>query len=171
MNNLFEIVALTAVIGAGATLAMDVWRFFLQKAFGINSLDLALLGRWVAYVFRGRVVHKPIAKSNKISGELLIGWISHYAIGMTLAGLLPLFYGRVWLSSPSLLPALTVGIATVFAPWFIMQPAMGLGIAARRAQSPFAVRLRNLAIHTVYAFGLYAAARGLQWLVGTGRSA
>ena len=86
------------------------------------------------------------------------------AIGLTFAGLLPVVWGRSWLAAPSLFPALTVGIATVLAPWLIMQPAMGLGIAATNAPVPSAVRLRNLAIHSVYGFGLYASAAAVQWL-------
>ncbi len=165
MMSFSELIARTLVIGLGATLAMDLWRLLLQKAFGVNSLDLALLGRWVGHLFRGRLSHRPIGKSPQVSGEIALGWISHYTIGLTFAGLLPLLWGQSWLASPSLIPALTVGIGTVLAPWLIMQPAMGLGIAAKNAPVPRAVRLRNLAIHSVYGFGLYASAVAAQWLV------
>lgn len=146
------------ILGFGATLAMDLWRLLLQKVFGLNSLDLGLLGRWVGYLFRGQLIHNPIGKSPKIRGELVLGWISHYAIGLMFAALLPFLFGKAWLTSPSLLPALAIGIGTVLAPWFIMQPAMGMGIAAANASSPSAVRLRNLGIHTVYGLGLYGSA-------------
>ena len=165
MMSFSELVARTLAIGLGATLAMDLWRLLLQKAFGVNSLDLALLGRWVGHLFRGRFFHRPIGKSPQVRGEIALGWISHYAIGLTFAGLLPVVWGNSWLAAPSLFPALTVGIATVLAPWLIMQPAMGLGVAATNAPVPSAVRLRNLAIHTVYGFGLYVSAVAMQWLV------
>ncbi len=42
-----------------------------------------------------------------------------------------------------------------------MQPAMGAGIAASRMPNPRAARLRNIATHTVYGFGLYCAAVAL----------
>lgn len=145
-------------LGVGATLAMDIWRLVLQKLFGINSLDLGLLGRWVGYLIRGQILHKPIGKSPKIEGEVVLGWISHYTIGVTFAALLPLLFGESWLLSPTPLPALAIGLATVLAPWFIMQPAMGMGFAASHAPAPNAVRLRNLAIHTVYGLGLYGTA-------------
>ena len=35
------------VIGLGATLVMDFWNLFLKRAFGIQSLDFCLLGRWL----------------------------------------------------------------------------------------------------------------------------
>jgi hypothetical protein len=157
MNSLMENMARTVAVGLGATLAMDLWRFLLLKGLGVSSLDLALLGRWVAYLFRGRVFHKPIAKSPGVNGELVVGWVSHYAIGVGFAGLMPLV-STGWLDSPALLPALAVGVATVLAPWFIMQPAMGLGIAASNLPTPNSVRVRNLAIHTVYGLGLFASA-------------
>ena len=153
-----SIVLQVLAVGLGATIAMDLWRLFLQKFFGVNSLDLGLLGRWVGSLFRGQIVHRPIGKSPKIKGELALGWISHYAIGLTFAALLPLLFGKSWLASPSFMPALAIGLATVLAPWFIMQPAMGMGIAAANAPAPNKVRLRNLAIHTVYGLGLYASA-------------
>jgi hypothetical protein len=67
-------------------------------------------------------------------------------------------WGRPWLHAPTIWPALAVGIGTVVAPWFVMQPAMGAGIAGSRSPNPLATRLRNLGTHTVYAVGLYAAA-------------
>ncbi|MCB1325359.1 MAG: DUF2938 domain-containing protein [Spirochaetales bacterium] len=164
MNATMELVLRTAAIGFGATLAMDVWRFGLQKLFGINSLDLRLLGRWVGHLSGGRLFHAGIANSAPVAGELCLGWSAHYLIGLSFAALLPLLWGIEWLTAPSILPALSVGIATVLAPWLVMQPAMGIGFAAGRAPNPNAVRMRNLAIHTVYGMGLYAAALGIQRL-------
>lgn len=44
-----------------------------------------------------------------------------------------------WARRPTLLPALIVGLATAVAPPLIMQPGMGLGIAAsRRIRLPLA---------------------------------
>jgi hypothetical protein len=52
-------------------------------------------------------------------------------------------------------------MATIVAPWFVMQPAMGLGIAAARSTNPAATRLRNLGTHAVYGLGLFTAALAL----------
>lgn len=153
----------TVAIGLGATVAMDFWRLFLEKAFGISSLDLGLLGRWVGHLFHGRVFHRPITKSPRVTGEIALGWLTHYTIGLAFAGLLPLFWGEGWLECPSLWPALAIGLGTVLAPWFALQPAMGLGIAAARAPAPNSVRLRNIAIHSVYGLGLFASAMVVQW--------
>lgn len=66
--------------------------------------------------------------------------------------------GRTWLESPTIAPAIAVGLGTIVAPWFIMPPAMGAGIAAANSPNPAATRLRNLATHAVCGVGLYAAA-------------
>ena len=54
-----------------------------------------------------------------------------------------------------------LGLVTIVAPWFVMQPAMGAGIAASRTPHPWSARLRNLATHAVYGIGLYLSAVAL----------
>jgi hypothetical protein len=67
-------------------------------------------------------------------------------------------WGPDWARSPTIWPPMLVGIATIGAPWLVMQPAMGAGIPASRTPDPRAARLRNLATHIVYGIGLYASA-------------
>ncbi len=69
-----------------------------------------------------------------------------------------------WARQPTLLPAMGVGIATVAAPWLVMQPAMGAGIASSRTPAPAKNRLRSLANHSVFGLGLYLAAVVLAWI-------
>lgn len=151
------------VIGVGATALMDVWALVLRRVFGVSSLDLALLGRWVGHLARGRFRHERIADAATIAHERALGWGAHYAIGITFAGLLIATAGRGWIERPDLAPALLVSTATLVAPFFILQPGMGLGIAASRAPRPNAARLRSVATHTVYGVGLYAS--GWLWSV------
>jgi hypothetical protein len=66
--------------------------------------------------------------------------------------------GADWLANPTVLPALAFGIASVAAPWFVMQPAMGAGIASSKTPTPWKNRARSLANHTVFGIGLYLAA-------------
>ncbi|MBI3447645.1 MAG: DUF2938 family protein [Acidobacteria bacterium] len=53
--------------------------------------------------------------------------------------------GLDWARSPALWPPLLIGLGTIVAPWFVMQPAMGAGIAASKTPNPGDARLRNLA--------------------------
>jgi Protein of unknown function (DUF2938) len=58
----------------------------------------------------------------------------------------------------TLLPALAFGLLTLFAPFFIMQPAMGADIASSRMPNPAQARLRSVITHMVCGIGLYGAA-------------
>lgn len=147
--------------GMGAAALMDVWAFALRKGFGIPTLDYALLGRWVGHVRSGRLRHERISAAAPVAGERPIGWLAHYAIGVGFAVLLVAMTGPGWLSAPAVLPALAVGLGTVLAPWLVMQPAMGMGLAGSRAANPAATRLRNLGTHAVYGAGLYLTAVAL----------
>lgn len=145
------------LIGIGATAVMDAW-LLLLKHLGVPTLNFAFIGRWVGHLFRGQFAHAAIAKAVPIRGELAWGWITHYAVGMAFATVLVGIQGADWVRSPTLLPALAVGVCTVAAPLLVMQPAMGSGFAASRTPTPLKNCLRSLANHTVFGFGLYLSA-------------
>jgi hypothetical protein len=153
---MFDIVPDAVLIGAGATAFLDLVSAARTRIFGTPKLDYALVGRWIAYLPRGRFFHDPIAKSPPVTGERAIGWGAHYAIGIGFAGVLLLVWPD-WACQPTLLPALIVGIGSVAAPFLLMQPGMGLGLAASRTPDPAAARRRSLMTHTVFGIGLYAA--------------
>jgi hypothetical protein len=153
-----ELLGFGVLIGIGGAVLMDVWSFVLRRGFDIPTLDYALLGRWIGHFPRGRLRHVRIAASEPVAGERVLGWVAHYAIGVSFALLLVAIWGPDWARTPTIWPALTVGLATIVAPWFVMQPAMGAGIAASRTPDPRAARLRNLGTHTVYGVGLFLSA-------------
>ncbi|MFY3382693.1 DUF2938 domain-containing protein [Paracidovorax sp. MALMAid1276] len=142
------------LIGVGATAVMDTWLALLQR-LGVPTLNFAFIGRWVGHLLRGRFAHAAIAKAAPIRGETAWGWLTHYAVGMGFAMVLVAIQGTDWVRSPTLLPAVALGIGTVAAPLFVMQPAMGAGFAASRTPTPLRNCLRSLANHTVFGFGLY----------------
>jgi len=148
---------LAMLIGIGATAVMDAW-LLLLKHLGVPTLNFAFIGRWVGHLFRGQFAHAAIAKAVPIRGELVWGWLTHYAVGMAFATVLVGLQGADWVRSPTLLPALAVGVCTVAAPLLVMQPAMGSGFAASRTPTPLKNCLRSLANHTVFGFGLYLSA-------------
>lgn len=164
MSNMLGCLVAAVLIGVGGTAVMDVWGA-LQKRLGTPGLDYALLGRWLAYLPRGRFFHQPIATTPPVRGERVIGWTSHYLIGIAFAAVLIGVWGISWIERPTIAPALIIGISGVVAPFFVMQPAMGAGIAASRTTRPWIARGRSLATHTVFGFGLYMAGTVVSWLV------
>jgi hypothetical protein len=158
MPETFDLVLAAVAMGVAGSALMDVWSAVLRRRFGISTLDYRLLGRWIGHMPKGTLFHERIATSAAMPGERAIGWAAHYAIGVGFAFVLLAIWGRPWLASPTIWPALAVGIGTIVAPWLVMQPAMGAGVAGSRSPSPTATRLRNLGTHVVYGLGLYAAA-------------
>ena len=146
------------VIGIGASLVVDAWSILRRLAFGVPAADFALVGRWLGHLAGGRFRHPSIAKATAVRGELALGWIAHFAIGIAFAAALVALAGTDWLSEPALLPALLVGIGTVLVPFLIVQPAMGAGVAASRTPNPAAARLQALVTHGIFGLGLFATA-------------
>lgn len=158
MTGLAELIPRAVPIGLGGAALMDAWGLVARHAFGIQGLDYALLGRWIGHFPRWRFVHARIADAAPVPGERLIGWLAHYAIGAAFAVLLLVLSGAAWAHAPTIGPALAVGIGTIVAPWLVMQPAMGAGVAASRPPDSTGARVRNLATHAVYGIGLYLSA-------------
>jgi len=151
-------VALAVAVGLGATLFMDVWALFARRAFGVALSNYCLIGRWLRYMPEGRFVHASIAAAPAKRAECTVGWIAHYVTGAVYALALVAMAPDGWLARPTLLPALLFGVGSVLVPYFVMQPAFGLGIAASKAPQPLPARLRSLMAHTAFGVGLYVAA-------------
>lgn len=158
MNGQFDVVITAMFIGGGATLVMDVWGLLAARLFGFPRPDYALVGRWVGHIPRGQFLHERIAQSPAVAGERLLGWATHYVTGVMLAAILLMFAGPAWARHPTPAPALVVGLLTLAAPFLLMQPGMGAGIASARTANPNRARLRSLLNHVVFGFGLYGAA-------------
>src|SRR5947199_8031579 len=130
------------VVGIVATIAIDLWNLFLERAFSIPSLSYCLLGRWLRHMPEGTFSHASIAPASQKSFECSAGWIAHYTIGVVFAHLFVVLSSADWLARPTLLPALLYGIGTVVFPLFIMQPSFGLGLAASKTRNPSQARLK-----------------------------
>jgi hypothetical protein len=144
-------------IGIGATALMDAWTVTRTRLLGIPAFDYALLGRWLGHMVRGRFRHEQIAASRSVRGERAIGWIAHYLTGIGFAAALLVLWGLDWAHHPTIGPALIVGIASTAAPFLLMQPGMGAGIAASRTSRAAAVRMQTIVTHLIFGAGLYVA--------------
>ena len=145
-------------IGVGATAVMDVWAVALKRFWCIPSLNFAMVGRWLGHLPRGTFTHVNIAQAAPVRDEAILGWTAHYAIGVLFAAVLLALVGREWVQGPTFAPALLAGLVSVAAPFCILQPGMGAGLAASKTPHPAAARLRSLMAHTAFGIGLYLAA-------------
>ena len=153
-----DFVLQAVVAGLVATVVLDLWQRLLHAATGIPPANWGLIGRWFAYIPRGRLVHSPIGETPAVAGEAAIGWTMHYLVGLAYGfayvGLMVFGLGR----EPTLLNGLVFGAVSVVIPWFIMQPGLGAGVMARLAPNPWVPRLNAFASHVIYGAALYGGA-------------
>lgn len=162
-----DIIASVLLTGIGATALTDGWMLLRRRLLGVALPELALLGRWLGHMPRGRFRHAKITAATPVRGERAIGWTAHYGVGIAFAALLLAVAGPAWFRDPTPGPALLVGVATVAAPFLLMQPAMGAGVAARLTPRPNAARLQSVVTHAVFGIGLYIAASIARLLIAS----
>lgn len=155
-SSIFITIILNGII---ATLFIDIYAFIIKKIFHINSLNYNFLGRWILNFFKGRFLHTTIFNTPTIHGERIIGWISHYLIGILFSWLFIIIIGESWLLSPKPLPAIIFGISTIIFPFIIMQPCFGFGLAGSKLPSPKFARLKSLSVHVLFGIGLYLSTK------------
>lgn len=153
-----DFVLAAIAVGLGATAILDLWAVFLTRVLGVPASSLCLLGRWICLMPRGTFSHPNISGAPAQRGECVVGWIAHYLIGAAFALFFVFFVSEAWLAQPTLLPAVLFGVVTVLFPYFTLQPALGLGIAASKAPNPMQARLKSLMSHAVFGMGLYLSA-------------
>ena len=155
MNDLALTLMNAILIGLGATLTTDLWALFLKHVLKVTAPNYCLVGRWLRHMPEGIFKHSNIASAPQKSAECTVGWIAHYMIGVTFAVAFLVLVGNNWLQHPMLVPAILFGVVTVLAPFFIMQPAFGLGFAASKTPNPAQARLRSLMNHASFGISLY----------------
>lgn len=138
-------------------MAMDAWAFIQSRVWSTPLPNWAMPGRWFAHLFRGKMFHKDIEQADEASGELVLGWLFHYGVGVVYGIVFLILIGPTWLNEPNFLSAWIFAIATIAAGWFILQPGMGLGWAARNTPTPWKSRGLGLIAHSAFGLGLWGS--------------
>ena len=148
------------LMGIFATYFMDFLAGFLVKRKFIQSFtEPESVGRWTLYMLRGKLIHKDIRQTPALINEKLAALISHYLIGIVLAGIylllelkVPTIHDHIWMP-------LIFGITTVLLPWFWLFPSIGLGFLAAKSSNKLHIIKTSLVNHTNFGLGL------LLWIV------
>lgn len=148
-------------VGIGATAVMDVIALLRTKLFGVKGLNYAFVGRWLLYMPRGRFFHQPIMNSASLRGELALGWVAHYAIGIALAWGLGALIGAERALEPNAVVHIGFGLVSVGLPFLVMQPGFGFGAFARKTPNPAQARKNSLIAHGAFGLGLYLSSWGI----------
>jgi hypothetical protein len=147
------------LVGVGATIVLDFYALMMSRVLGVPAPNWAMVGRWFGNMARGQFVQAAMSKAAPVKGELTIGWIAHYAIGIDYGRLLVALWGKVWLERPTLLPPMILAWVLLVAPYLMMMPGMGMGIAGSRTPNPNITRLKSMMSHSVFGLGMYATGR------------
>lgn len=145
------------VLGVFATAFLDIINYLQHLVFDKPLTRYEFIGRWVIYMSDGIFSHATIKAAAPRAGELALGWLGHYGIGVSFAALMLAFTGLKWMQKPSFLSAFIVGFATCSIPFFIMYPGMGYGIAGLLTPDPGMLQTKVLLSHFVFSVGLYLA--------------
>ncbi|MEM9374591.1 MAG: DUF2938 domain-containing protein [Pseudomonadota bacterium] len=157
MNKRLAFILFAFVFGVSTTIIFDLITLFRTQVFSTSFPNYGLVGRWICHMADGQFFHESIKYSAPQSGERLIGWVAHYLIGLIYAVVFLITVDPKWRLYPKMLPAVIFGIATVLAPFLLMQPAMGAGVAASLTPDPMAARISSFINHACFGLSLYLA--------------
>jgi hypothetical protein len=149
-----DLVVMGVVAGALGTLAMDSLNLLFARIGMLTKIDVRMIGRMAVGWARGRFRYGHPSEMRQVANEILYGYITHYAIGISLA--LPYVLGWNLLVGGPVSPAwaLTYGVATTVASWFFVYPSMGFGVFGRRSPDGLRSPISSLANHLFYGVGL-----------------
>jgi hypothetical protein len=145
------------IVGILATVTMDVVAMIALR-FGIagrgpRRTGPDLIGRWIGYLLQGKLRHRDILQTPPMQGELLLGLVAHYLIGIALTllyiGLLVVAH-----ATSTALNAVLYGTATTVLPWFLMFPSQGIGWLGLDAPGDAHLARVSLFNHIVFGLGL-----------------
>jgi len=143
------------VIGLLATMLIDIWALALKSVFKLPTTNWAMVGRWVGHLHQGRFVHDSIANAVPIAQERMLGWLTHYVIGLLYGVAYLWLITDILMQTPDLISAVIFSLVLLVAPWFIMQPGLGLGVLAHRVPKPWLIRGITISVHVIFGVGLY----------------
>ena len=146
-----------SIVGILATVTMDVMAVIALRlgvaGRGPRRTGPDLIGRWTGYLLQGKFRHTDILQTPPLRGELVLGLVAHYAIGIVLTlvylGLLIVAHAK-----PTALSAVLYGTATTVLPWFLMFPSQGMGWLGRDAPGDTHLARMSLFNHIVFGLGI-----------------
>lgn len=147
---------LGGIIGAAL---MDITETYAAKIGITSGVNIALVGRWFAYLLRGKFTHSNILDTQPLPQEVRMGWAFHILIGGGGVALLyPLFFQVTGLAFPNchLLGGVLFGVATSLLPWFILLPSFGWGFFGRNGPKGSNALLASTLSHIPYGLGVGA---------------
>jgi len=144
------------LMGTLATFFMDFLAGILAKReFIYPFISPEAIGRWFLYIFKGVLIHKDINETPNLKNEKLWCLISHYLIGIALAGVYLVLDLNIAFVNENTWMSLAFGIATVCFPWLWLLPSIGIGFMASKSPNQSQILKTNIINHTNFGLGLF----------------
>ena len=152
-----NLVVLGIATGVFGTLVMDSLNLLFARNGIISKIDMGMLGRMAMGWAHGRFRYRNPSEMKQVANEMLYGYITHYAIGVSLA--LPYVLGWDLMVGGPASPAwaLAYGVTTTIASWFFVYPSLGLGVFGLRSPEGIKSTLSSLANHLFFGIGMAVA--------------
>ncbi|HYH95635.1 DUF2938 family protein [Hyalangium sp.] len=142
------------VVGMCATLLMDLLNFLGAKLELVAQFRPSMLGRWVTRLVRGEFLLADIRKAPAAKGELVIGELTHYLIGGTLAVFFVLLAQATGLPVTNIVFAIIYGVFTSVFAWFVLFPSYGFGVMGKKGPPHMKPLKTSLYGHFNFGLGL-----------------
>lgn len=142
------------IAGVLGTLAMDLLNNLAARTGMFLKIDVAMIGRMAAGWTRGRFRYGNPDEMEQVPNELIYGYFTHFAIGVSLAVPFVLVSHFLVGGSASPISAVFYGVTTTLASFFFVYPSMGLGVFGWRSPERIRAFITPLANHFFYGVGL-----------------
>ncbi len=152
-----DLVVVGVVLGVLGTITMDLLNSIFARLGLIIKIDVSTIGRMSAGWFHGRFRYRHPKELAPVSNETLLGYITHYAIGVGLAVPFVIFWDLLVGEPFSPIWTLVYGIATTVASVFFVYPSLGLGIFGHKSPDGIKALLTSLANHFFFGAGMTVA--------------
>ena len=152
-----DLIVTGVVAGVLGTLVMDSLNHLFSRTGMLSKIDMRMIGRMSAGWARGRFRYRHPGEMKQVANEMLYGYITHYTIGVVLAGTYVLGWDLFVGGPASPVWALAYGVATTVASLFFVFPSMGLGVFGRHSPEGIRSPLSSLANHLFYGLGMAVA--------------
>jgi hypothetical protein len=142
--------------GIWATFFMDSLAKILARGGIIYPfVTREAMGRWFLYMWKGKFTHADINHTRALTNEHAWYYLSHYLIGILLAGFYLMLSPYVQVLQEQLWLIIVYGLLTVAFSWFWLLPSIGLGFMAKKSAKRSRILPTNLINHFNFGVGLF----------------
>ena len=152
-----DLILMGVIAGVLGTFAMDILNLLFARTGVLLRIDAGMIGRMSAGWALGRFCYRHPSEMKPVANEKLIGYITHYSIGVGLAVPFVLGWTHLFGGPASPVWALAYGVATTVASVFVVYPCMGFGIFGWRSPEGIRAPLSSLANHFFFGVGMAVA--------------